>query len=306
MTTRYWVIAPFDSTQPEMWEKVWQFDLANNVLSIGWEEIGNPSQLSESEIKDVLQKAYGGGSSSHVIWNFYHNIQLGDMVLARRGRKKIAAVGTVIKQAYFDKNKGREVDSKHSNYLDVHWHDSPRNAEFDRIILGMQTVHEISASQYQDLVGEQQQPVIVNEPKQDIEDTTEFVLEKYLEDFIVSNFAGIFRNELVLYRDPEENVIGQQYATDVGTIDILAQDPKTGNFTVIELKKGRESDKVVGQTLRYMGWVQENLCRGGAIVKGMIICKDIDSKMAYALKMTNNVEVKLYRVDFALRDTTIK
>lgn len=67
MTTRYWVIAPFDSTKPEMWEKVWQFDLANNVISIGWQEIGDPSQLSESELKDVLQKTYGGSNSPHSI-----------------------------------------------------------------------------------------------------------------------------------------------------------------------------------------------------------------------------------------------
>lgn len=203
-------------------------------------------------------------------------------MLVRRGRKKIVAVGAVIRQAYFDNNKAKGIDSKHSSYLDVHWHDSPRDIEFDRMIFGMQTIYEISGSQYQELVGEQ--PVIVTEPEEDIENKTEFVLEKYLEDFIVSNFAAIFRNELVLYRDPEENVIGQQYATDVGTIDILAQEPKTGNFTVIELKKGRESDKVVGQTLRYMGWVQENLCKDGEMVKGLIICKDIDSKMAYALK----------------------
>ncbi len=71
----------------------------------------------------------------------------------------------------------------------------------------------------------------------DVEDVTEFVLEKYLEDFIVSNFATIFQGKLVLYRDPEENVVGQQYTTDVGIIDILAIEPSTNNLIVIELKK---------------------------------------------------------------------
>ena len=40
--------------------------------------------------------------------------------------------------------------------------------------------------------------------------------------------------------------------TEVGTIDILADEPDTNSLVVIELKKGRESDKVVGQTLRYI------------------------------------------------------
>ena len=71
---------------------------------------------------------------------------------------------------------------------------------------------------------------------------------------------------------------------------------------VIELKKGRGSDKVVGQILKYMGRVDENLCEEGQRVKGIIICKEQDSKLSYALKMTTNIAVKYYRVDFQLSD----
>lgn len=95
---------------------------------------------------------------------------------------------------------------------------------------------------------------------------------------------------------------GQQFATDVGVIDILTQEPKTNTFVVIELKKGRESDKVVGQVLRYMGWVAENLCQEGQRVRGMIICKDCDPRMSYALKMVGGVSVKYYRMTFSLQD----
>lgn len=144
---------------------------------------------------------------------------------------------------------------------------------------------------------------ITTEP--DVEDKTEFVLEKYLEEFIVTKFATIFRGKLVIYRDPEENVIGQQYTTDVGIIDILAYEPSTNSFVVIEQKKGRESDKVIGQTLRYMGWVSENLCKNGQMVKGIIICKNTDSRLSYALKMVNNVALKYYRIDFKLDDTPL-
>ena len=38
--------------------------------------------------------------------------------------------------------------------------------------------------------------------------------------------------------------------TDVGTIDILAQETSSNAFVVAELKKGREFDKVAGQVLR--------------------------------------------------------
>jgi hypothetical protein len=30
---RYWIIAPVESKQPEFFERVWRFDLDNNVIS---------------------------------------------------------------------------------------------------------------------------------------------------------------------------------------------------------------------------------------------------------------------------------
>jgi len=127
------------------------------------------------------------------------------------------------------------------------------------------------------------------------------VLEKYLEDFIVTNFATIFRNELRIYEDADGND-GQQYSTDIGPIDILAQTRSGDSFVVIELKKGRPSDQVVGQVLRYMGWVKKNLCGNEQAVKGLDICRDPDPKLSYALEMTNNIDVKYYSVAFRLRE----
>ncbi|HXK39988.1 MAG TPA: PDDEXK nuclease domain-containing protein [Candidatus Paceibacterota bacterium] len=105
-----------------------------------------------------------------------------------------------------------------------------------------------------------------------------------------------------IYEHAEGND-GQQYATDIGPIDILAVEPKSKSFVVIELKKGRPSDQVVGQILRYMGWVKQNLCKDGQAVKGLVICRDPDAKLSYALAMTNNIDVRYYSVSFRLRET---
>ncbi len=304
---RYWVIAPYANV-PEVFEKVWQFDLANEIISIGWKELGDFSSLTKSDLRAAMHKAYDGNTRGlNMLWDFYHSIRAGDIVIARKGRKKIAGVGTVIKPAYYSQAQNVQAvgpDHAHSNYLGVHWHDTPRDIEFDRIVFPMQTVWEINESAYQELVGDSCESVTAA-VESGIENRAEFVLEKYLEDFIVSKFETIFRGELVLYRDPEEGVIGQQYTTDVGRIDILAQEPSTNSLVVIELKKGRESDKVIGQTLRYMGWVSENLCRNGQAVKGIIICKDSDSRLSYALSMVSNITVKYYSVDFKLSNTPV-
>lgn len=302
--TRYWIIAPFDSTMPAIWEKVWQFDLNHSMISVGWRELGNAINLDENELRDLFQETYGH-TKIYMFWNFIHNVQVGDVVIARRGRKKIVAIGTVTRQAYYDWDKAVEASSveyAYPNHIDVNWHDAPRNIEFDHIVFGMQTISEVKEERYRELIGELHNDIEVKTDEGEVEDVREFVLEKYLEEFIISNFSTIFQGKLILYRDPEENVIGQQYTTDVGIIDILAEEPSSNSLVVIELKKGRESDKVVGQILRYMGWVKENLCKDGQGVKGIVICKDSDTRLSYALSMTINIVTKYYQIDFQLTD----
>lgn len=40
-----------------------------------------------------------------MLHKFYQLVQPGDVVIARRGRKEIAAVGTVTRAAYYDSKK---------------------------------------------------------------------------------------------------------------------------------------------------------------------------------------------------------
>jgi restriction system protein len=163
----------------------------------------------------------------------------------------------------------------------------------------MQTLTEIPVAEYRSLL-EGLVPPPVPEPSESI-DQNAFVLEKYLEDFIVSNFQTIFKGKLQIYKDAE--VDGQQYVTEVGPIDILAVEPGSGAFVVIELKKGRPSDQVVGQILRYMGWVKEKLCKDDQGVKGLVICHDRDEKLRYAIEMTSNIDVRYYKVSFTLNQS---
>lgn len=129
----------------------------------------------------------------------------------------------------------------------------------------------------------------------------DFILEKQLQEFIVANFDQIFEDKLILLRDsngkPQE-----EYYTDVGKIDILARELKENSYVVIELKTTRESDKAVGQILRYMGWVKENLCKEGEHVKGLLICGSQDDRIIYALKHTKNINLMFFRMEFQLFD----
>lgn len=128
----------------------------------------------------------------------------------------------------------------------------------------------------------------------------EFALEKYLEDFIWDNWEKIeYFKKLKKFIDKDGNGGKQYYTEDAGYIDILAKD-KDG-FVVFELKKGRKNDEVIGQVLRYVGWVRQNLATKGEPVRGVIIVGAKDPKLEYALsEISDKVSVKLYRILFNL------
>ncbi|MEN6575991.1 MAG: endonuclease NucS domain-containing protein [Phycisphaerales bacterium] len=302
---RYWVMAPVESKPPELFDKVWQFDLAEDVISIGWKQLGNVSQMTREELAKAVAAAYSDkpsqtkGLYTNMLWAFYHDMLPGDYVIARRGRKMLAGVGRIVTGAAY--MPGRNPLVEHPGFIEVAWQDQPKDKSFPTIVFPMHTLAESSEEQFRGVVEGSGPSVTPLETHSDLEDPSEFVLEKYLEDFIVSNFATIFKEKLRVFEDADGND-GQQYGTDIGTIDILAVEPRSGSFVVIELKKGRPSDQVVGQVLRYMGWVKRNLCSSDQNVRGLVICHDHDPRLNYALEMTNNIDVRYYTVSFQLRE----
>jgi restriction system protein len=69
---------------------------------------------------------------------------------------------------------------------------------------------------------------------------------------------------------------------------------------VVELKKGRVSDNVVGQIQRYMGYVKEELAEDNQQVKGVIIGLEDDLRIKRALSVTTNIDFYRYQVSFKL------
>jgi restriction system protein len=133
-----------------------------------------------------------------------------------------------------------------------------------------------------------------------VEDASAFALEKHLEDFLVENWAQTeLGKEYDIYQEDGEPV-GQQYQTDTGPLDILAISKDKKRLLVVELKKGRASDAVVGQTLRYMSYVQEELSEQGQTVHGAIIAHADDQRIRRALAMTSNIVFYRYQVSFKL------
>ncbi len=133
-----------------------------------------------------------------------------------------------------------------------------------------------------------------------VEDPSEFALEKHLEDFLVANWAQTELGKTHDIFEEDGQLVGQQYATDTGPMDILAIRKDKKELLVVELKKGRASDAVVGQVLRYMGYVMQELAEPNQTVRGVVIALEDDQRMRRALVMTPNIDFYRYQISFKL------
>jgi len=132
-----------------------------------------------------------------------------------------------------------------------------------------------------------------------VENQASFALEAHLEDFLVKNWEQTeLGKEFDIYE--EEGEKAQQYQTDTGPLDILAISKDRKRLLVVELKKGRASDAVVGQTLRYMGYVQGVLAENGQTVHGAIIALEDDPRIRRALAMVDSIQFYRYQISFKL------
>lgn len=166
---------------------------------------------------------------------------------------------------------------------------------------GSGTVSNISkyADEIESLIADNRPSMIVA-TDETIEDPIVFALEKHLEDFLVKNWnQTVLGNNYEIYQEDGE-LVGQQYPSDTGPIDILAVSKDNTEILVVELKKGRASDVAVGQLQRYMGYVKDELCEDNQSVKGVIIALEDDLRIKRALSVTTNIEFYSYKVDFKL------
>lgn len=132
---------------------------------------------------------------------------------------------------------------------------------------------------------------------------TRFALERHLQDYMVDNWdkLDLARDWAIFARDGEPDA-GYEFRTPIGRIDLLARHKRSGSWLVIELKREKSSDAVVGQVLRYMGWVRKHLAENGEAVTGLIVATEGDPQLHYALEVVPSVSFMSYEVEFRLKD----
>jgi restriction system protein len=239
------------------------------------------------------------GQACGSLWTISKGINIGDVVLCPNG-PNACYIGEITSDYYFDK------DSIIPHKRNVKWFDiiinkSDMSESLSTHAWLIGTVHDISK------LGDELESFIRNDKKprltindETIENPESFALEKHLEEFLIKNWNQTeFGKDYSIWENDGE-LAGQQYETDTGPIDILAISKDKKTILVVELKKGRASDNVVGQIQRYMGFVKEELAEREQAVKGAIIALDDDKRIRRALAVTQNIDFYRYRINFQL------
>ncbi|OWV49693.1 hypothetical protein CDZ96_04770 [Mameliella alba] len=146
-------------------------------------------------------------------------------------------------------------------------------------------------------------PVQAHTAKPNVVRAKRFSLERHLHDYMSDNWDTLdLAQDWEIYARDGEPDAGYEFVTPVGRIDLLAKHKRERRWLVIELKREKSSDAVVGQVLRYIGWVQRHLIDSGETVEGLVVATEGDPQLHYALDVVPKVSFKSYEVEFRLKD----
>ncbi|MEX2512351.1 MAG: endonuclease NucS domain-containing protein [Cyclobacteriaceae bacterium] len=272
-------------------------DLGND-LPDNWREFNKkfvPIWLEKFPEKSKV----AAGLSCGALWTISKGLKEGDVVLCPNGEGGYY-VGEIISEYYYVK------DGILPHRRKVNWYPViiERNAMSEALksstgSIGTQADITGHAEEIKTLIQGHRPPTLIT-TDDSIEDPSVFAMEKHLEEFLAMNWKHTELGKKYKIYEEDGELIGKQYQTDVGVIDILAISKDKKEFLVVELKRGRVSDVVVGQALRYMGYVKDMVAELNQEVKGVIIGLEDDLKIQRALSVTPNISFYRYQISFKL------
>ncbi|WP_194842082.1 AAA family ATPase [Gracilibacillus salitolerans] len=114
----YWVISPGENS------RLWDQFSAENMIALGWDYLGDLKNYDSKEAverKIAEQRADGVRpvNDTKAVWDFYREIQTGDVVYVKEGMKRILARGVVTGDYYFDDEASEYKHRRKVDWLQV-------------------------------------------------------------------------------------------------------------------------------------------------------------------------------------------
>lgn len=195
-TVHYWLYAPGEGAA--LWDDFYN----NGLMGLGWHELGDlNAYVSKEEMAEKLRELRGGDSSYknsvHAVWQFVHELKVGDIVFAKKGRTEILGRGIVESDYEYDE----EHEGEYPNIRRVKW--THKGSWQSDEMFAMKTLTDIS--NYPDLVAkfsamfedenEEEEPEekAVIYPPYTMDD---FLDEVYIGEDDYNTIVGVLKNKM--------------------------------------------------------------------------------------------------------------
>ena len=101
---RYWLYAPGENA------RLWDSFYKENIIGIGWDDLGDlRSFATKEDIKAAMKRIWGEDKTykndGHALWQFANEINLGDIIFAKRGLSAVIGRGIVESGYIFDPSR---------------------------------------------------------------------------------------------------------------------------------------------------------------------------------------------------------
>ena len=213
-TIHYWIYSPGDGAIK--WEDFYR----QNIMGIGWSEIGDLTQYaSKDDMKAAMKEKFDPSrpykNAAHATWQFVHDLKPGDIVFVKKGMHQLVGRGVVTSDYFFDSS----IDVEYSNLRKMNWTDNcseqPKDHPGQAV---MKTLTDITS--YTDYVEKLCALFDKDEDVDDDEtpevsyplyDTDKFLEEVYMDEDSYNTLVGLVRTKknVILQGAPG---VGKTYA----------------------------------------------------------------------------------------------
>ena len=119
---------------------------------------------------------------------------------------------------------------------------------------------------------------------------------------VLAGQPELLESGLEVYADEDGTAVGAGFLTEVGNIDLLAQDER-GDLVVVMVAERDGHRELVAEVLQRIGWIRKHLAKRKQEVRGIVLLEPHAEDLSYAASaVAGTVDFKTYRVALSFDD----